>query len=46
MASPPTHQETINTQHPSPNTQHPDGEVFGEVSGEVFAEHLTIQNPL
>ena len=24
----------------------PDGEVFGEMSGEVFGEHLTIRNPL
>ena len=24
----------------------PDGEVFGEMSGEVLAEHLTIQTPL
>ena len=24
----------------------PDGEVFGEMSGEVLAEYLTIQTPL
>jgi len=35
---------TIITHHPTPNTQHPIGEVSGEMSGEVFRQHPTIRN--
>ena len=55
MASPPTHRPStpINsnhsstpiTYHPPPIIHHPDGEVFGEMSGEMFSGHLTIQTP-
>ena len=38
------HMVTIITHHPTPNTQHPIGEVSGEMSGEVFRQHLTIRN--
>ena len=42
-----THQQQplINTHHLSPIIHHPDGEVFGEMSGEMFSGHLTIQTP-
>jgi len=36
------------TQHPSHITHHTtpkNGEMLGEMSGEMFREHLTIQNP-
>jgi len=43
------HLVTIITQHPTPITHHPTpitqiGEMSGEVSGEVFRQHPTIQN--